>query len=182
MAHLGRVGGHVHVFVGDVLEQRRQVDFLLVVAAEGRAALLADDGDHRLMVELGVIQAVEQMDGARAGSGQADADFTGELGMAGGHEGRHFLVPRLDEGYLVLAAKGADNAVDAIAGVAEDAFHAPFVQALQEKVGDGSGHGISSNEIMVKKAIIVFSQVAWRTPDTVQSCGAGAFPAAHKLT
>jgi hypothetical protein len=31
----------VHIFVGDILEQRGQVDFLLVVAAERGAPLLS---------------------------------------------------------------------------------------------------------------------------------------------
>ena len=50
-----------------------EVDLLLVVAAERGARLLADDRDHRLVVELGVVEAVEQVDGAGAGGRQADA-------------------------------------------------------------------------------------------------------------
>ena len=49
---------------GDVLEQRVEVDLLLVVAAQRHALLLADDRDHRLLVELGVVQPVEQVDRA----------------------------------------------------------------------------------------------------------------------
>ena len=56
----------LHVLAGDVLEQRDEIDLLLVVAAERRARLLADDRDHRLVIELGVVEAVEQMDRARA--------------------------------------------------------------------------------------------------------------------
>ena len=66
---------------GDVLEQRLQVDFLLVVRADRRARLLADDGDHRHVVHLGVVQPVQQMDRARAGGRVAEPDLAGELGM-----------------------------------------------------------------------------------------------------
>ncbi len=45
----------------DVLEQHLQVDLLLIMGAEGHALLLADDRQHRLVVELGVVQAVEQV-------------------------------------------------------------------------------------------------------------------------
>ena len=51
-AHLLGRRRHLHVLVRDVLEQRQQVDLLLVVAAERGARLLADDGDDRLMVQL----------------------------------------------------------------------------------------------------------------------------------
>ena len=91
-----------HELVGDVLEERDQVDLLLVAAAERRARLLADDRDDRLVVELGVVEAVQQMDRARAGRGHADADLAGELGMAAGHEGRHLLVADLDQLGVVL--------------------------------------------------------------------------------
>src|SRR5690606_36970689 len=51
MAHLRRRGAHLHVVAGHVLEQTEQVDLLLVVAAERGALLLADDRDHRRVVE-----------------------------------------------------------------------------------------------------------------------------------
>src|SRR5512132_1735665 len=54
------------VLVRDVLEQRVQVDLLLEVAAERHPLLLADDRHHRRAVELGVVEAVEQVDRARA--------------------------------------------------------------------------------------------------------------------
>jgi hypothetical protein len=59
-----RVGRHVHVLVRDVLEERRQVDFLLVIAAERGHRLLADDCDDRLVVELRVVEPVQQVDRA----------------------------------------------------------------------------------------------------------------------
>jgi hypothetical protein len=49
----------------DVLKQRDEVDFLEVVASERGSVLLSDDCEDGLVVELGVVEAVEQMDRAR---------------------------------------------------------------------------------------------------------------------
>ena len=69
------VGRHLAVLVRDVLEQRLQVDLLLVVAAERHARLLADDREHRLVVELRVVEAVQEVDRAGARGREADADL-----------------------------------------------------------------------------------------------------------
>ena len=97
MPDLRRRGRHVHVLMRDILEERDKIDLLLVIAAERRARLLADDGHHRLVIHLRVVKSIEQMDRARAGRGQTNADFAGELGMRARHERRHFFVPHLDE-------------------------------------------------------------------------------------
>ena len=97
MPDLRRLHRHVHVLMADVLEQDGQVDFLLVVAAQPGARLLADDRHDRLMIELGVVQTVEQMDRARARGRQAHPDLTGEFGVRAGHERRHLLVAGLHE-------------------------------------------------------------------------------------
>jgi hypothetical protein len=78
--HLLGIGDHVHVLVGDVLEEREQVDFLLVVAAERRSCLLADDRDHRLVVELGVVAPVQEVD--RAGAEVARQTPTSPMNFA----------------------------------------------------------------------------------------------------
>ena len=132
---------HVDVLVRDVLEQRQQVDLLLVVAAERRAGLLADDGDHRLMVELGVVEAVQQVDRTRSRRGEADAHLPRELCVGAGHEGRHLLVSDLDELDAILCpGEGAENAVDAVPWIAVDAPDAPLVEAPDEEVGDELSH------------------------------------------
>ena len=119
---------------GDVLEHRDQIELLLIMAAERVARLLADDREHRLMIEQRVVKPGDQMRRARARGRDADAELAGELGIGRGHEGRHFLVPRLDELDLaVRAVERAEHAVDAVAGIAEDVPHAPLVQALDEK-------------------------------------------------
>ena len=113
------IGGHVH-------EDPVQVDVLLGVGADQVVKGMAGDGQHRLAVHLGIIKAVEQMDAAGAGSGQADAEPAGVLGIGAGHEGGRFLVAHLDEADLVLAlAQRFHDAVDAVAGEAKDDFHSP---------------------------------------------------------
>ena len=69
------VDGHVH-------EELVEVHVLLVVRADQVVEGVAGDREHRLAVALGVVQAVEQVDAARAGGRQADAEASGELGVA----------------------------------------------------------------------------------------------------
>jgi len=123
---LFRDSDHLHVVAGDVLEQGEQVDFLLVGAAHGAAVGLADDRDDGHVVQLGVVQAVEQVNGPRARSRHAQADAAGELGVPDRFEGRHLLVPGLNELRFVLRpAPGSEDAVDPVAGVGEDVPHIP---------------------------------------------------------
>ena len=63
---------------GDVLEERQQVDFLLVARADQVVVGLAGDREHRRAVHLGVVEAVEQVDRARARGGEADAEPAGD--------------------------------------------------------------------------------------------------------
>ncbi len=97
MTDLSGLHRHLHELVRHVLEQRRQVDLLLVVPAQAGARLLADDRHYRLVIELGVIQPVEQMDGPGARGGHADPELVRELRVGAGHECRHLLVADLDE-------------------------------------------------------------------------------------
>ena len=54
------------------------------------------------VVELRVVQAVEQVDAAGPGRGQADAEPAGRLGVAGRHERGRLLVVHQDEPDPVL--------------------------------------------------------------------------------
>jgi hypothetical protein len=126
----------------DVLEQDLEVDLLLVVGPERHLVLLADQGEDGHVVELGVVEAVEEVDRARAGRGDADADLAGELRVPAGHEGGHLLVPDLRElGIVVCPFERAEEAVDPVTGVAVDAVDSPLAQALENEVGDELGHG-----------------------------------------
>lgn len=126
---------------GNVLEQALQIDFLLVVAAQRGSRLLADDGQHRLMIHARVVEPVQQVDRARPRGGEAHPDLSGELGVGAGHEGRHLLVAHADiVECLGAPAHGAHDPVDAIAGVAEDALHPPLAQAFEQLIGNRAGH------------------------------------------
>lgn len=79
--------------------------------------LLAYDRDHRLMVELGVVQAIQEMDGARTAGREAYTHFAGELGVPAGHERRHLLMPYLNKIELIpRSTQRTHDAVDTIAG------------------------------------------------------------------
>jgi hypothetical protein len=142
MPGLGGLHADLDELAGDVLEQRRQVDLLLVVGAERRALLLADDRHDRLVVELGVIEPVEQMDGAGAGGRQADADLAGELRVRGRGQRGDLLVARLEKlDALSELVKGAKDPVDAVARIPVDAAHPPVGKPPQHVLPDSLSHG-----------------------------------------
>jgi hypothetical protein len=82
MADLRRRHAGLDELRGDVLEQGREVDLLLVVRAQRERLLLPDDGHHRLVVELGVVQAVEKVDRTRPRGRHAHADPAAPLASA----------------------------------------------------------------------------------------------------
>src|SRR3569832_1489390 len=142
VAHLHGARDHLHVIAGHVLEQRHEIDLLLIMAAERGQLLLADDGHHRLMAELRVVETVQQMDRTRSRGREAHADLAGELRMRAGQERGHFLMARLHEGKLALAAlERAHNAVDAVAGITVYARNAPLLEPLQHEICGGLAHG-----------------------------------------
>ncbi len=90
------------VIDADIREQLVELDILLSVRADQVMKLHAGDGEYRRTVELGVVQAVQQMDAAGSGRRQADAEPVGELGIAARHECRCLLVPGLHEADRLL--------------------------------------------------------------------------------
>jgi hypothetical protein len=113
---------------------------LLVLRAQRRARLLADDREHGLTVELGVVQPVQEMDRPRPRGREADAQLAGELRMPAGHERAHLFVPCLDELHVVAVGEREYDAVDPVAGIAVDAAHGPLAEALEHVLADGHGH------------------------------------------
>jgi hypothetical protein len=143
VTHRRGVRDHVDVVGGHVLEERDEVDLLLVVAPERKARLLADDGDDWRVVHPGVVQAVEQVDGPGPRGRQADSDLAGELRVGAGGEGGELLVAHLDEvDELLVAVERAEQAVDAVARIAVDAPDAPGVEPLDDEVADEFRHGL----------------------------------------
>jgi len=62
-------------------------------------------------------------------------------GRRGHHERCHFLIPYLHKFRFVLGAvQRPDQAVDTIAGIAENPTHAPFAQPLPYEVADRFCH------------------------------------------
>src|SRR5947209_3107726 len=139
---LRRVARQLAVLVRDVLEERLQVDLLLVAPAERRPRLLADEREHGLVVELRVVQAVQEVDRAGARRREADADLAGPLGVRAGHERGHLLMAHLDELDLVgELLEGADDRVDPVARIAVDATHTVVVQSFEQELGGRLAHG-----------------------------------------
>src|SRR4051794_1128074 len=93
------------------------------------------------------------MRGAGSRGRDADAELAREFGIGRGHEGRHFLVARLDERDLILLApQRAEHSVDAVTGVAEYLRDAPGQQALDDKISDGSAHEAPFGSGMERRA------------------------------
>ena len=127
-AHLRRHHRRLHEGAGDILEQRSADR---PPAGSGRPSPTRADwptmASTGMMVELRVIQPVQQVDRAGTGGGDAHADLAGELGVGAGHERGHLLMPHLHEVELVAGpVERADQAVDAVAGIAEDPLARPI--------------------------------------------------------
>jgi hypothetical protein len=130
-----------HVAVRHVLEERLEIDLLLIIPPEGGGGRLADDGDHRLVIERRIVEAVQEVDRARARSGDAHARLTCELGVGRRHEGGHLCVAHLDEARLALGAiERRHDPVDAVARIAEEALDPPSPQAPDQIVTDRACH------------------------------------------
>src|SRR5690349_17909306 len=130
------VDAHVH-------EQLVKFDVLLRVGVKQVMKLQSRYGQHGLPVEFGVIEAVEEVNAARARSCQAHSEPARPFGVAAGHEGRGLLVANLNEPDLLLTlAEGFDDSIDAVAGNSEYDFHAPMNQSVDEHVGCVNGHSV----------------------------------------
>src|SRR4029079_19453192 len=73
--------------------------------------------------------------------GNTGTDFASEFGVAACHEGGHFFVASLHELNAILrASQCAQDAVDAVTWVAEDAAHAPIGKSCDNEICDSRGH------------------------------------------
>ena len=101
--------------------------------------LLADDRDHRLVVELGVVEPVEQVDRARPGRRHAHADLVGELGVRARHERRHLLMAGLDVAKVpcpppVGVAECTVEATDAVTRIPVEPVQVPLDQSVDHEI------------------------------------------------
>jgi hypothetical protein len=88
--------------------------------------LQARDGDDRRAVELGIVKAIQEMNAARTGSGEAAAKPAGIFGVGAGHKSRRLLMPHLDEADGIgTFPQGLHDAVDPIAGDSKNCIDTP---------------------------------------------------------
>ena len=111
-----------------------QVDFLLVAHPHQIMIGLAGDRQDGGVVHLGVVQAVQQVDRARAAGGDANAEPPGELGVAAGGERRPFLVTDLNEPDLLAQfPQRFHEAVDPVPWDAEDRVDPPLDEPVEQQ-------------------------------------------------
>ena len=131
-------GLHVSRHVG---KGALQIIFLLIGAAQRFQCLLPDNRDDRLIVHVGVIQTVQHMERAGAGSRGAHTEFARPFGVRGRHQGADFFVRRTDVFERQIGAVGASQRAveraDAIAGKTENVVNAPFDEAVNDEIADG---------------------------------------------
>ena len=131
MSHRRRRRNRRAIFAGHILEQRLKIDFLLILRAHRGRCRLTDDGDHRLVVHLGIVEAIQKMNGTGSRRREANSHFTGELGVSTGHEGRKFLMSSLYKPRIVLCfSQCRSDSTDSITGIAVDSRHTPSRQTL----------------------------------------------------
>ncbi len=129
------------VIAGYIHEELVELDVLLRKRAGNVLELHAGNRKHRLLVHLGVVQAVEQVDAAGAGGCKAHAQAAGELSIGAGHKCRRFLVPHVDEANLILClAQRLHDTVNAVAGQAEDRIDTPVHQLFYQHISSSHHH------------------------------------------
>jgi hypothetical protein len=88
------------------------------------------------VIEFSIVQSGDQVGGPRTAGRQTHADLASEFGVGYGHEGRHFLVPNLDEVDCPGSLERSDHAVNAIARITVDAANSPSVQPFDDEITD----------------------------------------------
>ena len=130
---------------GDVDEELVEVDVLLVMRADEIVKCVARDREHGLTVALRVVEAVQQVNAARARCRETDAKAAGVLRVAASSERCRLFVSHLNEAHaLLVRAQRLENAVDAIAGEAEHRVHTPRGEPLDEQIRRRCCHIASS--------------------------------------
>ncbi len=140
--------GDEEVVLGDGQGDAGDVDLLEGVGAEDFGGDLAGDGDEGNAVQHGCCEAGDEVGGAGAGGGHADAGAAGGAGVAIGHVGGALLVADEDVVDGGEFAEGVVDGEDGAAGVAEDGGGAFAGEGGPEDFGSGelgvlvSAHGL----------------------------------------
>src|SRR3954453_16602740 len=141
MANLRRRRRLLHKGAGNILEHALQVEFLLVVPAKRIARLLTGDRQNRHVIHARVIKPGHEMRCARSRRRHAYADLSGKFGVSRRHECRHFLMADLNEIEAIAGTvQRAEQAVDAVTGIAEDRSYAPLAHAFPKEIANGPAH------------------------------------------
>ena len=110
------------------------IHVLVALLVETPGARLADNGDSRRTVHVGVGKAGHQVGHTRAERGQTHARLAGQTAVAVGHEGGRLFVPAQDEVDLAVHQRHHEVGIF-LAGNAEDALDALGFQAAHEEIG-----------------------------------------------
>src|SRR5882757_2466113 len=95
------------------------------------------DGQHRDAVAVAVVEAVDQVQVARATGTRTDSERAGEVGVGPGCESRRLLVTNMHPLDLALAAKCIGQPVQAIADEAVNPLDAGGFKGFGELICDG---------------------------------------------
>ena len=119
----------------DVDEELIERNVLLGKGANQIAMLQTCNRQHRRVVHLCVVEAVQKMNASRTGSGNTHAEPAGELRVGAGHKSGGLFMPHMNESYpLLLLAESLEDSIDAIARQTEYGVNAPGEQAFYEYV------------------------------------------------
>jgi hypothetical protein len=134
---------HPHAVARDVLEQFVEIDVLLRERPDEVVVVMPGDRQHRLSIELRVVQAVQEMDPTRPRRRDADAEPAGVFRVTARHERRRFLVPDLNETDLVLPLpQRLHDPVDPIPGKPENDLDTPVDERVDEDLRRAVRHAV----------------------------------------
>ncbi len=85
---------------------------------------------------MGIVEAIEQVNGSRPGRANANTELAGVLCVAAGHKSRGLLMPDPDVlNAIATLSERLDHRVDSISHNAKDECHAPFDERIHEDIG-----------------------------------------------
>jgi hypothetical protein len=91
---------------GDILEERQQIDLLLILHANEVVIGLAGERENGRVIHLRVVKAVQEMNRSGSGRRETDAEPAGVFRIAAGHEGRRLFVTDLHKADPPLSRLG----------------------------------------------------------------------------
>ena len=120
------------VVLGDVDEQLFECDLLLIARPQHLRLLHPGDGEDRGVIELGVVEPIEQVDGSWSGGSETHTEAASRLRVPGGHEGGGLLVMHKNKADSFLSPQALHDPVDAVARQSEDRVDPPICQPFDK--------------------------------------------------